>query len=182
MFEGLGKAILRLIVIVVVVFAIKNYLYDLRIVDNVSMEPTLERHNFLIANKFVSSDKYKFGDILTFKTKEKTEEGKDIVYVQRLIGLPGDTISIEADILYINNEEVKEPYLDSLRLEAWNEGYFLMADYPETIIPKDSYFVMGDNREQSNDSRFDLGFVSKNTIDGRIDVVFKSLGKFEFVN
>src|SRR5699024_585294 len=110
-------------------------------------------------------------DIVVFKaTKEKD-------YIKRVIGLPGDRIEYKNDQLYINGKQYKEPYLDKEK-KGISVGLltqdFNIKTLPAThseVVPKGHYFVLGDNRRNSEDSRI-IGFVSKDAIIGKASLVF----------
>ncbi len=107
-------------------------------VENVSMETTFTEGEIVMVNKL----NYKFseprrGDVVIFHAP--TEPGKD--YIKRMIGLPGDHIEIKDSKLYINGEEIEEPWLhEAIEYEG------------EWDVPEGEYFVLGDNRNHSSDS------------------------------
>ncbi len=79
-------------------------------------------------------------------------------FIKRVIGLPGDTVWAKHGKVYVNDIAIAEPYLPkSLKT----------GDFPRTKVPKDSYFVLGDNRSNSDDSRFGLGFIPRDAIIGK---------------
>ncbi|MCY8136403.1 signal peptidase I, partial [Bacillus spizizenii] len=83
---------------------------------------------------------FKRGDIIVLN-------GDDVHYVKRMIGLPGDTVEMKNDQLYINGKKVAEPYLKAYKKKAKNEGFDnLTDDFGPIKVPDDKYFVMGDNR------------------------------------
>lgn len=98
----------------------------------------------------------KYGDIIVFKYPDNPSE----TFVKRVIGVPGDVVEIKAGVTYINGEAITENYL--------KEEQFA-SDYGPYEVPEDSYFVMGDNRNNSKDSRFwtTTHFVPKKNILGR---------------
>lgn len=85
-------------------------------------------------------------------------------FVKRVIGLPGDTIEIIEGIVHVNGEPLDEPYLDPARCR-------LARSRPARVLAKDEYFVMGDNRDRSNDSRI-VGPIRRRAIRGRVVCVF----------
>lgn len=114
-------------------------------VRETSMLPTLQEYNFL----FLSKQAYRFGepkhgDIIVFHTALKTQTGEEKMLIKRVIGLPGDTVNIEDGKVSINGEVQDEPYT----LEGTTSG-----EVQDLVIPDDSLFVMGDNRQNSIDSR-----------------------------
>ncbi|NLP30246.1 MAG: signal peptidase I [Clostridiales bacterium] len=130
------------------------------IVKEHSMKPTLNENDYIFLNK----QAYRFGepeigDIIVFHTDFRQPNGKEKLLIKRIIGLPGDKISIADGILYRNGEAIKEPYI--LR-----EGS--TSDMEEFEVPEDSLFVLGDNRENSIDSRdSSLGFIEYDSIVGK---------------
>lgn len=129
-------------------------------VRETSMMPTLQEYNFL----FLSKQAYHFGepkhhDIIVFHTGLKTDTGKEKMLIKRVIGLPGDTITIEDGKVIINGKVQDEPYT----LEGYTSGYI-----KDVVVPEDSLFVMGDNRQNSIDSRDpSVGFVKIGKVYGK---------------
>ena len=132
------------------------------------MSLILENGEVLILNKA----KYRFsevkrGDIIAF-TYEDTK-----YLIKRVIGLPGDYVSIKDNKVYINGKYYKENYLkdiDTPNFELTNLGY--------TKVPENMYFVLGDNRDNSLDSR-KIGLVNKADIIGEIAIRFWPINKFK---
>ncbi|MDW8680780.1 signal peptidase I [Streptococcus suis] len=177
-----------LILIMLAIFASRYFLWDPVSVDGHSMDPTLQHQEKLIMLKTTSIDRF---DIVV--ASEVDSSGKEKLIVKRVIGMPGDEIRIENDILYINGQEVDEPYLDAylaafqkdkLQEEyAYNKQFQAVAQsaqaftldansYPSLsyIVPEGHYFLLGDNRLVSLDSRT-VGPFTKANIKG--EVVFR---------
>lgn len=136
------------------------------------------------------------GDVIVFKLPTNTH----IDYIKRLIGLPGDTIQVRKGRLYINGERVERESLGLRKVDTSNYGEIAMHEYIETLpggavhhiyeesdegaldntdvytVPDGHYFMMGDNRDNSQDSRVTsaVGFVPFENIVGRADVIFFS--------
>lgn len=142
-----------LIAILVVIFVVQPVK-----VEGTSMEPWLEPQDRIFVNKFVYYfSGVKQGDIVVFwYPKDKTKS-----FIKRVIGLPGETVEVRAGVVYLNGEKLAEPYLAG---ELDNDSY------PLQVVPPDQYFVLGDHRNSSNDSR-DWGFVPKQNIFG--EAVFR---------
>lgn len=97
-------------------------------------------------------------------------------FVKRLIGLPGDSIKMKNDQLYINDKKVEEPYLKEYKQEVKESGVTLTGDF-EVEVPFGKYFVMGDNRLNSLDSRNGMGMPSEDDIIGTESFVFYPFGE-----
>ena len=101
------------------------------------------------------------------------------LYIKRIVGLPGESIEYKDDILYINNKPYQEPYLDEykeLTPEPLTEDFSLNSLYNMNNIPDESYFVMGDNRHNSKDSRM-IGFIKKEDIIGASKIIIWPINK-----
>lgn len=151
-FEWIKTIILSLIIALIITTFVKP-----TIVKNYSMSPTLNENNFLLINRFLyKRSTPEAGDIIVFQSDLKTEDGQDKLLIKRVIGVPGDEIKIEEGKVYINDELLKEDYIPGV----YTEGDIDM------IIPENKIFVMGDNRNNSLDSR-ELGLVDFETIVGK---------------
>jgi signal peptidase I len=118
------------------------FLYQPVKVEGTSMAPLLSDQERIFINKFV----YRFepidrGDVIVFWYPLDRSKS----FIKRVIGLPGETISIRFGHLFVNGKELAEPYVPASYLDG--------ASYPPLRIPDDEYFVMGDHRDSSNDSR-----------------------------
>ncbi len=126
-----------------------------------SMENTLLKGDLLIADKFsykVLGNNPERGDVMIFRYPRNPK--KD--YIKRVIGLPGDIVKVHHGRVYVNDEVLlEEDYIKEQPL----------SEYPESKVPENSYFVMGDNRNHSSDSRV-WGFVPRDNIEGRALFVF----------
>ncbi len=109
------------------------------------------------------------GDVVVFKWPK--DETKD--FIKRVIGIPGDRIQIVKKKLYVNGVLQSEPYTQSIDPGTTTE---IPRDNFETVVPPHSYFVMGDNRDDSYDSRF-WGFVKSRKIVGRAILIYWSWNK-----
>ena len=139
------------------------------LVPTPSMVPTLNVRDRLFVNKMVYDFKPpKRGDVVVFKSV--TGDKKD--YVKRCIGLPGDTIEIKKGIVYVNNEALSLPGVTILR-----DSYYMN----EQTIPEGSFFMMGDNRSNSFDSR-GWGTVPRSHIIGQAWFIFWPLNRMQVVH
>ncbi len=131
------------------------FLYQPVKVEGTSMAPLLSDQERIFINKFV----YRFepierGDVVVFWYPLDRSKS----FIKRVIGLPGETVEIRHGVVYVNGESIAEPYVPP--------QYEDMSDYGPVRVPSDSYFVMGDHRISSNDSRV-FGPVSNRYIYGR---------------
>lgn len=141
-------------------------------VEGLSMWPTLDNDNYLIANKI----DYRLhapqrGDIIILRPP--TTNSTD--FIKRIIALPGEQLLIRDGVVYINGHKLDEPYLP----EAWTQDNSPppWSNGDGAVIPPNQYFVMGDNRNRSQDSRF-FGPISRDRIDGKAWFRIWPLDKF----
>ncbi|MBA2174367.1 signal peptidase I [Halobacillus locisalis] len=139
-------------------FILRTFFFATSIVEGASMDPTLENGERVMFNKIIYYiDEPEHGDIVIIERPVKS-------YVKRIIGQPGDTIEIRNHTLFINGEEQNQDYLDNGATES-------TRDFGPVEVPEGKYFVMGDNRSISKDSRNGLGFIEENEIIGRTELV-----------
>ena len=130
------------------------------IVKEHSMEPTLHENDYI----FLSKQAYFFGepehgDIIVFHTDLVQKNGKEKLLIKRIIGLPGDTLAIYDGVVYRNGEALKEEYT--------LDGY-TSSTMAEVTVPEGCVFVMGDNRQNSIDSRdSSVGFLDLDLVVGK---------------
>ncbi|NMB91545.1 signal peptidase I [candidate division WWE3 bacterium] len=138
-----------------------------------SMYPTFHDKEQIIAEKLsIKMKGVKRGEVLIFE--HPSEKGR--LLIKRLIGLPGETIKIQNGKVFIDNVELKEPYLSNVE----TEGQSFLEEGIEYEIPKDSYVMMGDNRPKSTDSR-EWGYVKKELIVGRGVVVYYPISRIRLI-
>ncbi|MFZ3266831.1 MAG: signal peptidase I [Terriglobales bacterium] len=131
------------------------FLYQPVKVEGTSMMPGLEDQERIFVNKFVYRwEPIERGDIVVFRYPRDTSKS----YIKRVIGVAGDRIRIENGQVYVNNHALDEDYVPSEYADA--------RSYPEVVVPANSYFVLGDHRTMSNDSR-DFGPVNERYIYGK---------------
>ena len=131
---------LQTIVLAVLLFIVINTLTARIRVDGFSMEPTFHHNDYVIVNRLA----YRLGDIdrgdvIVFPFPNNQEED----YIKRVIGLPGDRIEISNGQVFVNGEMIEEPYIKAPP----------MADLAELVVPAETVYVMGDNLNDSSDSR-----------------------------
>lgn len=158
-FGWLKELLVYLVIIILCVIFVPKYVIQRTQVDGHSMETTLHDEENLIVEKvtyhFKNPDRF---DIITFYPKGRNA---DEYYIKRVIGLPGETIQIKGNTIYINGKVLKEHY----GLEPMVSGG--IAEKP-IKLGKDEFFVLGDNRNDSIDSRDgeSVGVVKRKNIDG----------------
>jgi signal peptidase I len=131
------------------------FLYQPVKVEGTSMMPTLADQERVFINKFV----YKLepihrGDVVVFRYPRDVSKS----YIKRVIAVAGDRVRIDDGVVYVNDARLPEPYVP--------EDYWDARSYPETVVPKTAYFLLGDHRNLSNDSR-DFGPVKEQYIYGK---------------
>jgi signal peptidase I len=123
------------------------FLFSPQEINGSSMFPTFVDKELLITNKIgYKLHNPKRGDVVIFKSPTN----KEIDYIKRVIGLPGETLVLKNSKFYINGKELPEPYLGS---DVITNGESFLKEGDEILIPEGSYFVAGDNRPHSSDSR-----------------------------
>jgi len=131
------------------------FLYQPVKVEGTSMMPGLEDQERIFVNKFVYRwEPIQRGDIVVFRYPRDPSKS----YIKRVIGVAGDRIRIENGQVYVNGDALDEDYVPSEYADA--------RSYPEVVVPRSSYFVLGDHRTMSNDSR-DFGPVNERYIYGK---------------
>jgi signal peptidase I len=149
-----------LILFLLLAFIVIVFLYQPVQVEGTSMMPRLTNQERIFINKFV----YRFepiqrGDIVVFWYPLDPTKS----YIKRVVGLPGEAVSIRDGHVYVNNRELQQQYVPASYLDHQN--------YPVTMVEPDHYFVLGDHRESSNDSRV-WGTVDRKYIYGKAVFVY----------
>lgn len=161
--------IITLGVAVVLALGIKTYVAEARWIPSVSMEPTLTVGDHLLVDKLY----YKHSgigrrDIVVFRPTEAS--GFKDVMIKRVIGLPGDKIQVKHGLVYINGTPQAEPYEKEKPRE----------DFGPVKVPANNYFVMGDNRNNSADSRF-WGMLPEQNLIGRAVLNYYPVGHWKLL-
>ena len=152
MFKSLAIAL-------VVVLIIRTFLVSPVWIPSSSMVPTLRINDRVMVNKlYLRYSEVERGDLLVFRYPKN----EDVVLVKRIIALPGETLEIKQDGIYVDGERIEEPYLvEDYRYEPLGP----------ILVPEDSYFALGDNRNHSKDSR-DWGNVPEDNLIGKAFFVY----------
>ena len=181
----LGELPGLVIMALVLAILIKTFLFQAFYIPSASMEPTLHGCTGCSGDRvLVTKIPYYFGDpkrgdIIVFEDPDPAKRpDRGVIggfthwlfqavgvqkpdnedFIKRVIGLPGDTVWAKHGKVYVNDIAIAEPYLP----KGDTTG-----DFPHTKVPKNSYFVLGDNRSNSDDSRFGLGFIPRDAIIGK---------------
>lgn len=183
--------------VLLVVWVLRSFLFEPFTIPSGSMLPTLQVGDYILVNKFsyglrlpvlgtqlLPLGKPQRGDVMVFKYPEDTS----VNFIKRVIGIPGDHVQVHNGRVSINGTEVPQTREDFAGAESW-ELYFRVKDgetshlirhedgregaspQGEWVVPADSYFMMGDNRDNSRDSRF-WGFVPDKLIVGKASYIW----------
>lgn len=164
------KTIFSYIFIIAAVIFIRIFIIDPVRVDGPSMNTTLANGEIMLLNKlaYIRHDIKRF-DIVVIKSNNK-------LIIKRVIGLPGEIIEYKDNVLYINGKKVNDPYPSTATDD------FTIGDIGHVKVPGDTYFVMGDNRSDSLDSRYpSVGVIKKDQILGKAKLVLWPINRFGFV-
>ena len=142
------------------IFTSKQFITPV-IVSGHSMDTTLDNGMYGFSTNVKEDTEIERGDIVIVRTSTK-------VIIKRIIGMPGETIRCEGGIVYINDEAIVEDYATGVT-----------EDFGECVLGEDEYFVMGDNREHSKDSRI-IGPITKDQIIAKHLFVVTSINKFGY--
>jgi signal peptidase I len=158
--SGIGLWLRDLLISAAASVLIITFLYQPVRVEGTSMLPRLEDHDRLFINKFV----YRFSaierdDVVVFHYPRDPEKS----YIKRVIAVPGDRIRIDRGQVWLNGKRLREPYVPAM--------YEDTRSMPEMVVPDDEYFVMGDHRSISSDSR-EFGPVDRSLIYGKAVFVY----------
>lgn len=146
--KNIIKELVPYIIIVVVVVLIRSFIATPVRVDGDSMNKTFNDGDILIL--------YKLSNIERFDIVVLHEEADDEKIIKRIIGMPGDTVAIKDGDIYINDEKIDDEY-----------AYGMTSDYDRITLKDDEYFILGDNRLISKDSRY-FGPVKEKDIKGKV--------------
>ncbi|MGI8827748.1 MAG: signal peptidase I [Chloroflexota bacterium] len=165
--EVLETALLTLAIFLVVRVALQNFR-----VEGTSMVPNLHNGEYILVNKLG----YRFrspsrGDVIVFNAVPAGEPGKD--FIKRIVGLPGDLVQVTSKTVYINHRPLRERYIGPLYRATYAFG--------PLRVPRNSYFVLGDNRNNSFDSsRWPVSWLPRNDIIGEAWISYWPLRDLSF--
>jgi signal peptidase I len=182
----IGSTPFLILVALAVAILVKTFVIQAFYIPSESMVPTLEVGDRVFVSKFMfDGGDIARGDVIVFENPNAAElpdrsgissalhwlgEGIGLAqpenedFIKRVIALPGETIEIRHNVVYINGKPLDEPYLTQAARDS-------TGDYPLHTVPDDALFVMGDNRGNSADSRYGLGFVPLEKVIGKAFVI-----------
>src|SRR5690625_4916363 len=156
--NSLVKWIKASLIAIILAIILNTFIFSSSIVEGISMEPTLIDNDRIIFNKLIYIiSQPERGDIIIIKQRDKK-------YIKRVIALPGETIEMSNHKLYIDSVEQPTSYVDP-------SDEILTGSFGPLKVPKEHYFVMGDNRLVSKDSRNELGLIKRDEIIGKSEFI-----------
>lgn len=185
-----AKSVLReyteaIVIAILLALVIRAFVVQAFKIPSGSMKPTLLIGDHILVNKFIYGIKVPFtdyelihisnpkrGDIVVFEYP--VDPSKD--FIKRVIGLPGDTIRIDNKVVYVNDQALIEPYAVQSDDKILPAGVSPRDNVGPLVVPPRSLFVMGDNRDESYDSRF-WKFVSMDALKGKAFIIYWSWNK-----
>ncbi|MGY3778207.1 signal peptidase I [Isobaculum melis] len=168
-----------IVIAILLTFWLQYFYFTTTTVKGLSMAPTLDNNQRLIVSKLSFVNRF---DIIVFPAPDQ----EDKMYIKRIIGVPGDHVMVEADVLYINGVAHDEPYLDEYKAaltdkKPFTNDFSLYDLFGVDAVPEGTYFVLGDNRRNSHDGR-DIGFISQADIVGEAKVRYWPLNELKYFN
>jgi len=151
-----------IVLTLLIFFIVQNFVAQPYQILQVSMEPTLEPGQYVLVDKLSPhfSDFHR-GDVIVFQPPDGFQEGAtNVPFIKRVIGLPGDTVELRGGAVYVNGVKLSEPYVFS------GQETEPVGAQSTWIVPDGYLFVMGDHRQESEDSRV-FGPIAKSTVIGR---------------
>lgn len=185
--SGIRETIEAVLIAFLIALVIRTFVIQAFKIPSGSMLSTLQIGDHILVNKvfmgtpidipFTNINLFRMpgfkkpqrGDIIVFKYPEDPKRD----FIKRVIAVAGDTVEARDKIVYVNGSELVEPYTQHVDPEIRPRGTDPRDNFGPTIVPKESVFVMGDNRDQSYDSRF-WGFVDMSQIKGNAVVIYWS--------
>ena len=163
------KDAFKYIIVIVIVLLLFIFVVGIEQVVGPSMEPTLKQGNVVIVNKLT----YRLHEIQRNDVVIIIKEDKHMV--KRIVGLPGEKVEYKDNYVYVDGKKYQEKFIDGV-----NTDDFSISDLGYDVIPDDMYLVLGDNRENSRDSR-SFGLVEKENIIGKVWIRIFPFNKINFV-
>jgi signal peptidase I len=161
-----------LVVAVILALFVRTWVFQAFKIPTGSMEPNLLVGDHLIVNKMRFAPVTR-GDVIVFKFPKDPERD----FVKRVIGLPGDKIELHRKKVFVNGRPIDEPYahfLEAPSADGPPKVDDVREEYGPVNVPADQYFMMGDNRDNSEDSRY-WGFLPKSYVKGNAEFLYFSI-------
>jgi signal peptidase I len=171
-----------IIIAIILALIIRTFVVQAFKIPSGSMIPTLVIGDHILVNKFLFGVKIPFTDriLFSFDTPEQRDiivfkypEDEDKDFIKRVVGTPGDRISLRDKVLYVNDIPMVEPYIQHTDSSILPAVLHPRDNFGPITVPPDQYFVMGDNRDQSLDGRF-WGFVNREKVKGKAFFIYWS--------
>lgn len=203
---GLAETLRSLGVAVVLFLVLRTFVVQTFVITSGSMEDTLLVGDFLVVNRMAMGSRIPFTD-LRIPGYSEPRRGEVLVFdpphtdefrlVKRLVGMPGDTLEMRDAVLFVNGSAAEEPYVKRLPVDdqpdpwmEWQREYLIAgvdaATYRPTrdrwgpiVVPDDHFFMLGDNREKSLDSRY-WGLLEAWRVEGRVSFIYFSYDRDSF--
>lgn len=150
---------------------IKNNVIEAFKFPTASMAPTLQIGDHILVDRSSKARNPKRGDIIVFEYPKDPEKN----FLKRVVAIGGDRVEMRDAILYVNGNVISEPYLKQPDLDNSSKPSSL-SNYSEVVVPNNAYFVLGDNRDKSQDSRY-FGFIEQDKIKGIAQSIYWSWDK-----
>ena len=175
-----------IVIAVILALFVRTWCFQAFKIPTGSMENNLLIGDHLVVNKFLFAPaafekallpirNFRRGDVVVFKSPEDPERD----FIKRVIGLPGETLELRHKKIHINGKELPEPYVHFLlppRADGEMTAFDKRETYGPVTVPEGHLFVMGDNRDNSQDSRY-WGFMPRDYVKGKALFVYFSMGE-----
>lgn len=184
----LRENIEALVIAVILALFIRAFIVQAFKIPSGSMKNTLLVGDYILVNKFIYGVKIPFsnmtvipikkpqrGDIIVFKFPE--DPSKD--FIKRVVGVAGDTIEIKDKLVYVNGEPQDGEFIIHTKAQIFPRAFQPRDNFGPVEVPANKLFVMGDNRDESNDSRY-WGFVDLGAVRGKAFMIYWSWDKIDF--
>jgi len=172
-----------IVIAVLIALLIRTFIVQAFKIPSSSMEPTLQVGDYILVSKFIYGIKIPFTDKKLFQFG-KPKRGDIVVFIypkdrskdfiKRVIGTEGEKVEVIRNKIYINDRLMEDPWGQYDKKSEWLKYFQMKERYGPETVPKDSIFVLGDNRDNSQDSRF-WGFVNINEVKGKAFIIYFSL-------
>lgn len=171
-----------ILIALVLAFTIRTFVIQAFKIPSGSMIPTLVVGDHILVNKFIYGTRIPFTDLLPFPLRRpkrgdvivfKYPENPKIDFIKRIIGEPKEKVEIKDKEIFVNDMPIKDPWGEYENSSFLPKDFSNRDNFGPVVVPRDSYFVLGDNRDNSKDSRF-WGFVDRKEILGKAILIYWS--------